>query len=426
MTSRQARRRRILVWSAGVVVVTVAAVAPYLLAGASDPGWWRPVLEWLPPHLVPPYSTADLPALVLTMLAAVALLVGAGCRFAGRRRRSPGERPLGPEEIEDGPPEEPFVALAAERGMRLQRVSTWGLVLGLLLLTGSLVYDDARSVETSRDERSVDYGQAVERLGSGRIEVRLDAIHTLRRLARDSERDRVATVDVMAAYVREHASMAEAGPPGQPATDVQMALTVLGSVYDAPTTELGHAWVCGCDLPRIRVPGANLSGLNLGTAVLTRANLRGASLNGANLAYTDLSGADLHGAYLDSADLPHAVLFMADLSEADLSGADLRGVDLFKADLRAADLGSADLSGVDLFEADLRGADLRGVNLSGASLRGADLRTADLREAILRGVDLKGADLKGADLTGADLTGANPNAAETDDETRLPAGAPGT
>ncbi|WP_177227323.1 pentapeptide repeat-containing protein [Nonomuraea pusilla] len=409
MTSRQALPRRALIWSTSVVVVIVsAAVALHLLAGATV--WWRPALERLPRYLAPPYSAADLLPAALTVLGAVVLLIGVGCWFT------------------------------AERGTLLQRTSTRGVVLGVVLVAGSLVYTDARSMETVQEGRSVDrYDQAVERLGSREIEVRLDAIRTLRRLARDSQRDRVTTVDVMAAYVREHDSMAKAGLPGQPAADVQMALTVLGSVYDAPDTELGHDWVCSCDLTRIRVPGADLSGLNLGTAVLTRADLRGARLSGADLASADLSGADLRRAYLDGADLRHAVLFVADLGEAYLNGADLSGVDLFKAKLRRADLREADLSGVDLFDADLRGADLRGVNLSGASLSGADLREADLREAILRGADLRGTNLKGADLTGADLTGTNLKGADltgadltgthlnvkAGDETELPARAAG-
>jgi uncharacterized protein YjbI with pentapeptide repeats len=429
VTSRQARLRRVLIWSISVAAITVitviATVNFHLLAAAPGTAWWRPVLERLPRYLVPPYSTADLPPVALTILAAATLLIGGGRWIAGELRRRPGLRPLTPEEIESRPHEGSFDTLIAEPGTLLQRMSTWGVVLGLLLAAGSLAYT-ARSMETSQEGQIIDrYPQAVKQLGSGKIEVRLDAIHTLQRLAQDSQRDRVTTVDVMAAYVREHDSMSKARSLGRPATDVQMALTVLGSVYDAPNTELGHDWVCGCNLTRIRVPGADLSGLNLGTAVLTRADLHGAYLSGANLAYTDLSGADLHRAYLNNADLPHAVLFMANLSEANLNGADLSGVDLFKADLRKADLSWADLSGVDLFTADLRGADLRGVNLSRASLSGADLRKANLSTAILRGANLKGTNLKGADLTGADLTEANLNAAKTDDETKLPAGAPG-
>ncbi|SEU24388.1 Uncharacterized protein YjbI, contains pentapeptide repeats [Nonomuraea wenchangensis] len=360
------------------VVVLVAAV----LAWVAGPGWWRPVLERLPAHLVPPYSEEDLLPLAMTVLAAACLLTGAGGWLRRRAAR-----------------DESFDTL-------LRRVSTWGVVLGLLLASGSLVYADARSIEAAPERHGPEgYAEAVRRLGSEEAEVRLAAIHTLRRLARESERDRVTTADVMAAYVREHGSAVPPGRAGRPAADVQTALTVLGSVHDVPGA--GRDWVCSCDLARIRVPGAELSGLNLGVAVLTSADLSGARLSGANLDHADLTRADLRGALLDGAALPYAVLFMADLGGADLDGADLRGADLFQADLGRSSLRGADLRGVDLFGADLRGADLRGADLTGASLSGADLRGADLRTAILRDADLKGTNLKGAHLASANLTNAN-------------------
>ncbi|MEZ7124488.1 pentapeptide repeat-containing protein [Nonomuraea sp. AD125B] len=396
MTSWRARLRRALAGPAGVAaelappvaaLLTAALLGLALLAGvglvgaalawAGGPGWWRPVLERLPAHLVPPYAPEDLPPLAMAVLAVACFLFGAGCRL--RRRAAP-------ESVDT----------------LLRRVSAWGVVLGLLLASGSLVYADARSIEAAPARRGADgYAEAVRRLGSGEAEVRLAAIHTLRRLARESERDRVTTADVMAAYVREHGS---AGQVGRPAADVQTALTVLGSVHDVP--DAGRDWVCGCDLARVRVPGAELSGLNLGVAVLISADLRGARLSGANLDHADLTRADLRGALLDGADLPYAVLFMADLGGADLHGADLHGADLFQTDLGESSLRRADLRGVDLFQANLRGADLRGADLTGASLNGADLRGADLRTAILRDADLKGADLTNAKLSGADLSGA--------------------
>ncbi|MFG1613521.1 pentapeptide repeat-containing protein [Nonomuraea wenchangensis] len=426
MTSWRARLRRALAWPAGVAAAVAPPVAALLaavllglallavvvlvgalLAWAAGPGWWRPVLERLPAHLVPPYREEDLLPLAMTVLAAACLLTGAGGWLRRRAAR-----------------DESFDTL-------LRRVSTWGVVLGLLLASGSLVYADARSIEAAPERHGPEgYAEAVRRLGSGEAEVRLAAIHTLRRLARESERDRVTTADVMAAYVREHGSAVPPGRAGRPAADVQTALTVLGSVHDVPGA--GRDWVCSCDLARIRVPGAELSGLNLGVAVLTSADLSGARLSGANLDHADLTRADLRGALLDGAALPYAVLFMADLGGADLDGADLRGADLFQADLGRSSLRGADLRGVDLFGADLRGADLRGADLTGASLGEADLRGADLRTAILRDADLKGTNLKGAhlaganltnaDLTGTDLTDADLSGAETGGRTKLPPG----
>ncbi len=61
------------------------------------------------------------------------------------------------------------------------------------------------------------------------------------------------------------------------------------------------------------------------------------------------------------------------LPKADLSGLDLRGADLRGADLSVADLHGADLSDTDLRGADLRSADLHDANLNGANLHDADL-----------------------------------------------------
>ncbi|MCK2217996.1 pentapeptide repeat-containing protein [Actinomadura sp. ATCC 31491] len=447
MTSRQARRLRALIWSISVVVITVITTATvYLLAPAayrlalSAPAdsWWQPALKWLPRYLLPPYSAADLPPVALTVLAAVTLLAVTTRRLTPTLHRRLTPEPAEPPDSEPCPPDE---GSPSTRGPHLSRLGTWASVLGLLLAAGGLAYTSrSTGPSTPRDRPGTDtYTEAVSQLASSKLEVRLNAIHTLRRLAQQSPHDRVTTADLMAAYVRRHESTFKAPPSARPATDVQMALNVLGSVYDTPSTEPGHDWVCACNLARIRVPGADLTGLNLDTAVLTRADLHGARLTGADLTYADLSGADLSRAHLGNADLPNAVLFTANLREANLTAADLSGVDLFEADLRGASLSWANLSGVDLFNADLRGADASHANLSGANLSGADLRKARLIGATLHSADLTGTNLKGADLTSADLTDADlrgvdlsqttldPTAlsrAKTNESTKLPAEAP--
>ena len=63
-------------------------------------------------------------------------------------------------------------------------------------------------------------------------------------------------------------------------------------------------------------------------------------------------------------------------SGANLSGLDLRGANLSKADLRGADLKNTNLSGADLSGADLAYTDLRGADLSGAKLSDCDLSGA--------------------------------------------------
>ena len=99
------------------------------------------------------------------------------------------------------------------------------------------------------------YTKAVEQLGSDKIEVRLGGIYALERLMRDSSTDQPTIVEVLAAYIRQHAPLSHpalavsAAPapsaitrprvagahqaprpvqPDQPDADVQAALTVLG------------------------------------------------------------------------------------------------------------------------------------------------------------------------------------------------------
>ena len=83
--------------------------------------------------------------------------------------------------------------------------------------------------------------------------------------------------------------------------------------------------------------GADLRGLNLRCADLTRANLSGANLSGANLRCAVLIEADLTGVNLYKADL-----YKADLYKADLTGANLRKAYLYGAYLYGADLSGAD------------------------------------------------------------------------------------
>lgn len=79
---------------------------------------------------------------------------------------------------------------------------------------------------------------------------------------------------------------------------------------------------------RLNMPGADLSGLDLGNIDLRGANLAGANLSNANLKGANLAGADLSGAILQGAQLSSADLRGALLAGVSLDGLDLAGVDL--------------------------------------------------------------------------------------------------
>jgi hypothetical protein len=178
------------------------------------------------------------------------------------------------------------------------------------------------------------FAKAIELLGSDKLEVRLGGVYGLERLAKDSrERDSSTILEVLCAYVREHApgpvrdqrgqaSGGDAEATPHPATDVQAALTALGR--------------------RQRIDGE--PAMDLRITDLRGADLVGADLRGALLFFAHLEGAYLWGgAHLEGAHMEGACLDGAKLMDVYLRGADLRGVSL-----RGADLSSAHLEGTDL------------------------------------------------------------------------------
>jgi hypothetical protein len=257
---------------------------------------------------------------------------------------------------------------------------------GAVLLIG--LYFTLRNLRLTQDRQITEhYTRAVEQLGSDKLAVRLGAIYALERIARDSERDHWPIMEILTAYVREHAPWEaeqlsqEERPLSQPqptkkqpsapklALDIQAILTVLGR--------------------RTRIFGRGEDQ----RLDLTRTALRGAQLEGAHLEWARLDGAHLEEANLRG----------AHLESADLWGAHLEWADLRKAHLERAQLGQTDLGGARLWEAHLQGAFLWRTHLEGADLSGAHLQRAFLWEAHLERAVLAGAYLERAILLGAHL-----------------------
>ena len=323
------------------------------------------------------------------------------------------------------------------------------------------------------------FAKAVEQLGAVRevhdkepepaLEIRIGAIYSLERLAKDSERDYGPIIETLAAYIREHCrdpksfdgedligeelkqarqawiqSLRENPPADR--SDVAAALTVLsrreknrnwtstsedetqpdftGANFQGATlwnkseglvlegTNLRLADLSGARLSDADFSGANLSGTHLSGADLSNANLSGADLSSARL-----SGANLSGARLSRAILSDAVFLQANLSDARLSGANLQRAYLVEANLQfvrlsRAILSDAELPGAILQLARLPGANLQGANLADTNLSYARLADTNLSYAILARADLSHAELSEANLSGANLSGADLSHAE--------------
>ena len=217
--------------------------------------------------------------------------------------------------------------------------------------------------ETQITERFV---QAVDQLGSENLAVRIGGIHALARIARTSDPDRGAILELLAAFVRANAPWPPRNDCSYPASlevtdvphlpirapDIQEALTTLAQRGPLPRPHAGGWWF------------VNLMGTDLRRAWLVRANLRRAGLRDACLTRASLYGADLRGAELLGVDLQQADLRDA---VADLTTWWPEGFDPVAAKVRMVSLEGSDLRGYPLARLDLTGVSLKGARVDAAT-----------------------------------------------------------
>ena len=315
----------------------------------------------------------------------------------------------------------------------------------------------------SRDRRELQhehhltqrFARAVDQLGHPALDVRLGGLYSLERLAQESPEDHVPIIEILAAFVREHAPWpprmgAQSGDGHKPApaashsaatpaavapggiaptgstpaaagvTPAPLGVTPApAGVTPAPLTPAGIA-PAGVAPPGPQPSSANgiparsrpATDVQTAVTILGRRTLAYDSGAPISLPHTLLSGATLTGAQFERAvlsgtNLEGADLFKANLAAADLEGANLKDAGLLLANLNEAVLWAANIEGARLYGANLEGAALKGANLKGAGLTGANLKDAGLHSAILTGADLTGANLEGAGLEGAKLAGAD-------------------
>jgi uncharacterized protein YjbI with pentapeptide repeats len=247
----------------------------------------------------------------------------------------------------------------------------------LLFFTAFISWQNLKATQRNvlvAEEKQVTerFTQAINQLGSDKIEIRFGGIYALERIARDSEKDHWTIMEVLSSFIQEKSplSKSEEQNAGKPEVkkipkDVQAALTVIRR------RESGRDEHGGIDLAFAKLNGAELN----------RANLSGANLLIADLSNADLNGAELVGAKLVGANLSGADLSDANLNGASLLGARLMGANLLRAKLMGAKLNGANLSNTSLFRANLSDANLSGADLSDADLRGAKLTPLQVKQA---------------------------------------------
>ncbi|MEM8572034.1 MAG: pentapeptide repeat-containing protein [Pseudomonadota bacterium] len=303
------------------------------------------------------------------------------------------------------------------------------------------------------------------------LEVRIGAILTLDRIARENREEHIRVMDILCAYIRENAPASGAEDHGlgdwpdypesptadimqqrrgalwerreklekwvndlpDPRTDIQKAMEVIGNrdpesvariedkfVRDGETgywldlrkTNLRKCNLSHLDFRRARFGAARMEGANLEEAWMGVANLEEAWMGGANLVKARMEGANLVKARMEGANLVRAQMEGANLEEARMERANLEGARMESANLVKARMESANLSIARMERAILRWAQMEGAMLFGAQIERVNLlrarmESANLEDARMESANLSRARMERANLKEAQMDGAN-------------------
>src|SRR5262249_48998488 len=206
---------------------------------------------------------------------------------------------------------------AAGRAEDAGRVRTALLAVLAGLVAVIRAYYTSRTFALNRQGQITErFTRAIEQLrNKDALDVRLGGIYALARLARESRDDYGPIMEILAAYVRDHAPVKVHGVEGdadtqenltKPSTDVQAALAVLVRRRidrgTAPAPDLSLTCLPSVQLTDAHLESANLKGAHLPDADLSYAHLQKAMLAGTNLeTVRNLETADLNGATYDAA-----------------------------------------------------------------------------------------------------------------------------
>lgn len=193
------------------------------------------------------------------------------------------------------------------RGFTLDAIKTWISALGLLatVTAGVGLY---LNYQQGQEKLVTDrFAKSVEQLGSKEPDVRIGAIYSLERIAKDSPKDHWTIMEVLMAFVRNKSPLTKDWKQNSKQkltdvpTDVQSALTVIGR------REVKH----DPDRKWLSFAKADLSNAYFGFAQLfltdfDKGNLEGADFREANLENAFFDDARVSGADFRDANLNHA------------------------------------------------------------------------------------------------------------------------
>lgn len=283
------------------------------------------------------------------------------------------------------------------------RTAILALLAGLIAVTGAIFTGLSYGLNQS-GQITERFTRAVDQLGNDKLNVRLGGIYALERIAHDSRDDHPQVMEVLTAYVREHAPWPQesttAAEGSELLTGLIEAIRALERVAKGGETDSTAA--ATAPTPRrgdnpVEIPGPwpqrhRLADVQAAMTVLGRRNAAH------DVAPLDLANTDLRYLALNwgwgsghghEANLQGADLRRSNLNEARLAGANLQGAILYKTILSGALLPKANLQGAVFTLTKLDGAYLKGANLQAAESPPNPHELNDRNN--LRSADLEGA-----------------------------------
>lgn len=252
--------------------------------------------------------------------------------------------------------------------MQIPAMITALAAIGALVLTQDSLSATREQLTLTRQGQVSDrFARAVEQLGNtNSVDVRVGAVYSLEKVAKDSTSDRLVVMEVLSNYVRTRSPSIKRDDGSYrcptesyvPA-DIEAAVVVIGR-RDRSRDE---TWV---DLEGscLRIRGANQADFR--QTILYYCDFSGASLkqaifNGTTLHQSSFDGAVLYGTSFRAVTGDHASFVGADMVDTVFDG----------GNFSFANFASAVMHGVTF-----RGADIRGANLEGTTQENVDLSSA--------------------------------------------------
>ncbi|MGW0844232.1 pentapeptide repeat-containing protein [Streptomyces sp. NPDC002787] len=221
---------------------------------------------------------------------------------------------------------------------------------------------DREQAELTREGQVTDrFSRAIGQIASAKAVEQLGGIYSLERIMRDSAKDHATIVEVLAAFIREHAPAPDRGKSRAVPAHRRLWRKVLTRVPKRLRRYVSMRLLGFLrPKPEASVRPRPSEPVQAALSVLVRRPQDRDEPFRLDLRRTDLRNAQLNGAHLER----------ADLFEARMQGARLAGAHLEKANLCHVDLGIAVLEGAHLQGALLRYSQLGLTNLRGANLEG--------------------------------------------------------